>query len=111
MRMKDLLERWEETASEQKTPSHYYVRLPLSDAAKLAALGELYPGRSEEELITDLLAAALDELEAAFPYIEGQRMVSEDEHGDPIYEDAGLTPKFQQLMRKHLVRLEEEFGR
>ncbi|WP_440995955.1 type 1 pili tip component [Arhodomonas sp. SL1] len=106
MKLRDLLERWEESASEARTPNHYRVRLPVHDAAKLAALAEMYPGRSEEQIITDLLSTALDEIEAAFPYVQGQGVVAEDEQGDPIYEDAGLTPRFQALTRKHLERLQ-----
>lgn len=108
MRVKDLVESWEQNASEQRTPERYSVRLSMHDAAKLAALAELYPGRSAEDLITDLLSAALDEVEAAFPYVQGQRVVAEDELGDPVYEDNGLTPRFQELTRKHFQRLQEE---
>jgi len=110
MKLKDLVEAWESSAGERRTPQAYAVRLPIHDAAKVAALAEMYPGRSEQDIITDLLSTALDEIEAAFPYIQGQRVVAEDEHGDPIYEDAGLTPRFQTLTRKHLKRLEEELG-
>ncbi|MCS4505014.1 type 1 pili tip component [Arhodomonas aquaeolei] len=106
MKLRDLLESWEESASEPRTRNAYCVRLPVHDAAKLAALEEMYPGRSQEQIITDLLSTALDEIEAAFPYVQGGRVVAEDEQGDPIYEDAGLTPRFQTLARKHLERLE-----
>ncbi|ABI57577.1 type 1 pili tip component [Alkalilimnicola ehrlichii MLHE-1] len=105
MQLKELVESWEETAGERRTPHEYAVRLPLADAAKLAALAEMYPGRSEEDLITDLLSAALDELEATFPYVQGQRVIAEDEQGDPIYEDAGLTPRFKALTRRKLQAL------
>lgn len=108
MRLRDLLETWQESAGERRTPQQYCVRLPVHDAAKLAALAEMYPGRSQEQIITDLLSTALDEIEAAFPYVQGSEVVSEDEQGDPIYADAGLTPRFQQLTREHLKRLEDE---
>jgi len=106
MKIRDLLEAWERSAGERRTREFYSVRLPVHDAAKLAALAEMYPGRSEQDIITDLLSAALDEVEAAFPYVAGRRVVSEDEHGDPIHEDVGLTPRFQALTREHLQRLE-----
>jgi hypothetical protein len=108
MRMKDVLKSWEEVASERRTPASYTVRLPLSDAAKLAALAEMYPGRSEQDIITDLLAVALDEIEALFPYVQGRRVVAEDDHGDPIFEDVGPTPRFQALVEQHLERLRRE---
>ncbi|MDN5870940.1 MAG: type 1 pili tip component [Nitrococcus sp.] len=108
MKFRELLETWERSAAERRTPKAYAVRLPMHDAAKLATLAELFPGRSEQDLITDLLSTALDEIEAAFPYVQGNRIVSEDEQGDPIYEDVGLTPRFQALTRKYLETLSAE---
>jgi hypothetical protein len=108
MKVKDLLAQWEKSASGRLTPRHYSVRLTMHDAAKLAALVEMYPRRSEEELISELLSAALDEVEAAFPYVQGRRVVAEDDQGDPIYEDIGQTPRFSSLHRKHLERLHRE---
>lgn len=105
MKFRELLETWERSAGERRTPKIYSVRLPVHDAAKLATLAEMFPGRSEQDIITDLLSAALDELEAAFPYVPGNRVVAEDEHGDPIYEDTGLTPRFQTLARKYLQHI------
>lgn len=105
MKVRDLVERWNESAGERRTVEAYSVRLPVHDAAKIAALAEMYPGRGEQDLITDLLSAALDELEAAFPYVRGSRVVAEDDQGDPIYDDGGLTPRFQELTRKHLQRM------
>jgi len=84
------------------------VTLSLADAARLAALAELYPQKSEQALLRELIGAALDDLEAAFPYVVGERVIAEDELGDPIFEDAGLTPRFIALTRKHRARLERE---
>ncbi|KAB7628273.1 type 1 pili tip component [Alkalilimnicola sp. S0819] len=108
MKFKDLVRSWENNASEPRAPGLYEIRLPAHDAAKLAALAELYPGRRVEDLITDLLSTALDEVEATFPYVQGTTVVAEDEEGDPIYEDRGLTPKFRELTRKHLEQLKTE---
>ncbi|MFP4648664.1 MAG: type 1 pili tip component [Halorhodospira sp.] len=110
MKLKELIQHWEESASEQRTPYEHTVRLPLADAAKLAALAEMYPGRTEEQLITDILSTALDEIEERFPYVQGTRVVAEDEQGDPIYADEGLTPRFKERTRKHLAHLRQELG-
>ena len=110
MQVKKLVELWEQNAAEVRTAKTYEVRLPVHDAAKLAALRDMFPGRSEQDLITDLLSAALDDLEASFPYIQGKRVVAEDEQGDPIYEDVGSTPTFNELTRKHLERIRREMG-
>ena len=108
MGFRELLESWRETAAEPRTATQYAVRLPVDDAARLAALAEMFPGRTPEQLITDLLGAALEEIAAAMPYIAGRKVISTDEQGDPLYEDIGLTPRFMELARRHRKKLEAE---
>jgi hypothetical protein len=98
---KELLDSWRERAAIPRTARSYSVRLPVDDAASLAALAELFPGRTAEQLITELLSAALKEVAAAMPYVAGARVISTDEQGDPVYEDVGLTPRFMELARAH----------
>lgn len=102
-----LIRQWETSAGGRLTAREYLIRLPLHDAARIAALAEMYPRRGETELISDLLTAALDELEGAMPYVQGSRIVGENEDGDPIYEDVGPTPRFLELSRKHLRLLDQ----
>jgi enamine deaminase RidA (YjgF/YER057c/UK114 family) len=99
--MKELLERWQSQAAARITTQTYPVHLELDDAARIHALAELFPGRSREQIITALLSAALDDLAEAMPYVPGTQVISTDEQGDPIYEDAGLMPRFIELTRKH----------
>jgi hypothetical protein len=103
---KELLDSWRESAAAPRAPKVYEVRLPLDDAARLAALAEMFPGRAPEQLITELLGVALQEVAAAMPYVAGQRVISTDEQGDPLYEDVGPTPRFIELARRHRQRLE-----
>lgn len=107
MSLKDLLVAWERTPKVHKTAEKYALRLPLEDAARVEALDELYPGISREQILTDLLKTALDELAESMPYVRGERIIQEDEFGDPVYEDAGQTPRFIELTRKHLARLSD----
>lgn len=108
MSFKELLESWRETAAAPRTASTFAVHLPLDEAAQLAALAEMFPGRSAEQLITELLGAALKQLAAAMPYVAGQRVISTDEQGDPLYEDVGPTPRFIALARAHRRSLEAQ---
>ncbi|MEJ1966191.1 MAG: type 1 pili tip component [Gammaproteobacteria bacterium] len=108
MRFKELLDSWRQNASGARTASEYVVRLPVDDAARLHALGELFPGRTTEQLITDLLGAALHEVAAAMPYVPGKKVISTDEQGDPVYEDSGQTPRFTELTRQYKKKLESE---
>ena len=100
VRFKELLDDWRQNASDARTSAEYSVRLPVDDAARLNALAELFPGRTREQLITDLLGAALQEVAAAMPYVAGSKVISTAEQGDPVYEDVGLTPRFTELTRK-----------
>lgn len=111
MKLKALIVEWQQKASERLTPKEYAIRLPLHDAARIEALAEMYPGRTREQILTDLLSAALDELEASLPYVRGPHVLAEDDYGDPIYEDAGLTPRYHKLTQQHLKRLERDFKR
>jgi hypothetical protein len=111
VRFTELLERWQQDASETRTAAEYSVRLPLDAAARLHALADIFPGRTREQLITDLLGIALQELAAAIPYVQGKKVISNDEHGDPLYEDVGLTPRLIELTRKHRKKLEAELDK
>jgi len=107
---KELLDSWRAGAAAPRAAPRYEVRLPVDDAARLAALAEMFPGRTPEQLITELLGEALREIAAAMPYVAGKRVISTDEQGDPVYEDVGPTPRFMELARGHLRRLEAKPG-
>ncbi|MEH6565168.1 MAG: pilin assembly protein [Halopseudomonas sp.] len=108
MKIRELTQNWENTAKGRVTRNSYKVKLCLEDAARLAALQEMYPKRRVEDLITDLLSAALEELEASLPYQAGSEVISRDEMGDPLYQDVGPTPRYLALSRKHLQQLIEQ---
>lgn len=110
MKFKALLDRWKKEAAPARTANEYSVRLTLDDAARLHALAALFPGQRIAELITDLLHAALDEVAAAMPYEPGPKIISRDDHGDPVYEDVGLTPRFVELTREFKKGLEVDPG-
>lgn len=108
MSFKSLLDAWSKQEAPLCTDEAYSVKLPIDDAARIHALVDLYPGMEVERIITDLLSASLDEIEAAMPYIPGERVIREDDHGDPVYEDTGPTPRFLELVREHQKRLRNE---
>jgi hypothetical protein len=103
---KELLESWRESAAAARTAKAYAVHLPVDDAARLGALADMFPGRTPEQLITELLGTALKEVAAAMPYVPGQRVISTDEQGDPLFEDVGPTPRFMDLTRQHRRKLQ-----
>ncbi len=105
MSFRKLLDTWAQSAQVETTDTEYHIRLPVDDAAKLHALAEMYPAVGLESIITDLLSTALNELAESMPYEPGDTVIREDDHGDPVYGDAGLTPQFMALVRKHRTRL------
>lgn len=107
MKIRELARHWQQAASGPLLDSGLQLRLDLDSSARLAALCEMFPQRSAEELLGELLGAALEELAQSFPYVRGSRVVSLDEQGDPIYEDNGLTPRFLALTHSHLERLRQ----
>lgn len=105
MRIAELIHRWNQEGQTRTDVRVYTVHLPLRDAARVEALHVMYPGRSPSQLVADLVRAALDELEVAMPYIPGNRVIAEDDYGDPIYEDLGPTPQFYSLSHEILRKL------
>jgi hypothetical protein len=106
VKFKPLLDRWKKDAVPMRTVKEYPIRLDLDDASRLHALAALFPGQPIEAIITDLLRAGLDEIAAAIPYERGPKVISRDDHGDPVYEDIGMTPRFVELTRKFKKNLE-----
>ncbi len=102
MKIRELAQHWEENAKGRLTKTQYAIHLDVESAARLAAIAEMYPKRHTEELLGELIGAALEELETSFPYIKGQQVVATDEEGDPLYEDVGPTPRFLTLSRRYL---------
>lgn len=105
MKIKDLVKYWDKHARGRLTRDAYFMALSDQHHARLETLSALYPMKSSQDLIRDLISAALDELETSFPYEQGSKVVAFDEDGFEIYEDQGLTPRFVSLSQKHIQKL------
>lgn len=110
MKIRELIQHWEQSAKGRLSPTGHTLHLDVEATARLAALAEMYPKRTPEELLGELLGAALEELEASFPYVQGRQVIATDEEGDPLYEDVGPTPRFLALSRQHLHTLSSDKG-
>jgi len=105
MKIRELAQHWEQNAAGTLSRTGHVLHLDLESEARLAALIDMYPKRTAEELLGELVAAALEEVEASFPYVQGRQVIATDEEGDPLYEDIGPTPRFLSLSRQHLHTL------
>lgn len=108
MKIRDLVISWEKLAGGKLAEREFSIKLPLHDAARIMALAEMYPARTETQIITELLGSALDELVGVLPYAKGAKIIAKDEYDDPMYEDVGLTPVFFDKTKKFLHLLESE---
>jgi hypothetical protein len=105
MRIVELIQRWQEEKLPCTAIRTYEISLPLRDAARIEALHMMYANCSDSQIMADLIRAGLDELEVAMPYVPGDRVIAEDDYGDPIYEDLGPTPQFYSLSHEILRKL------
>ena len=105
MKIRELAQHWEQNAAGTLSRTGHVLHLDLESEARLAALIDMYPKRTAEELLGELVAAALEELEASFPYVQGHQVIATDEEGDPLYEDVGSTPRVLSHSRQHLHSL------
>ena len=105
MKIKELVKYWDKHARGRLTRDAYFVALNQAHHKRLEQLAELYPLKTPQDLLRDLVSSALDELETSFPYVQGQKVVAYDEDGYEIYEDEGLTPRFISLSQKHIQRI------
>lgn len=110
MKIRELVQQWEQNATGRLVSTPYQVHLDVESAARLAALSDMYPKRTTEELLAELIGAALEDLEASLPYVQGTHVVATDEEGNPVYEDAGPTPRFLELARQHLQEMSDRNG-
>jgi len=70
MKVTDLPRHWQDKKQPAERTHDYNLRLPLEDAARIAALAEMYPDRSETDILNDMIAAALDDLAESTPLKE-----------------------------------------
>lgn len=105
----DLHAIWSAPDNTRLTSKQYSFRLPVHVAAKIAALCDLYPRKTRTEIVGDLLAAALQDLEAGLPVYEGDVVHHDPDEGE-IREVYGPRIKYQDLARGHYAAIEKELG-
>jgi hypothetical protein len=111
MNAREPVESWQERDSEPLTVREHPIRLSVCDAARLAALADLFPSRGVEGLVRDLLGAALDEVEQALASAATGPIVSETDEGDPLDEQSGPAVRYRSLCEHYTALLAAEAGR
>ena len=85
------------------------MRLPVHVTAKLNALFEIFPNKTKTEIVGDLLATAIDEVDRSLPTVRGQPIGDLTEHG-LIVESHGPRAEVQRLAISCFKELERELG-
>lgn len=105
MKIKTLITKWQNESSSPITANQYSLQLSIYDAARVEALHEMFPEKSKQQIMGELLSSALDEVEEAFAYEQGDKVIARDEFDDPMYEDVGLTSTFIDLTNQYVKKL------
>ena len=105
----DLVKVWDAPDNSRLTSKQISIRLPILVAAKISALCEIFPRKTKTEMIGDLLATSLDQLEEGLPSVLGKPL-GIDNDGEAIYDEVGLVGRFQNLTQKYIKDFETEAG-
>ena len=112
---------WSAPDNTRLVSKQFSFRLPVHIAAKIAALGELYPHKNRTQIVSDLLTVALDDLEKNLP-IDPWELDPEESRtmrdlaaydGHPYeetYTIGGARGRFRASANKHYRELEKELG-
>lgn len=121
MKSEHLHDLWSSPDNSRLVSKQFSFRLPTHIAAKLAALGDIYPQKNRTQIVADLLSLALADLEKNLPYTvhEAPEDVQRHEYeiskhlGYPIetvYELGGTRSRFWELSNKYFKEYEKELG-
>ena len=121
MKTQYLHDMWSTPDNSRLVSKQFSFRLPVHIAAKIAALGDIYPQKNRTQIVADLLSAAIDDLEKNLPYIT----LEVDEHtqrdydayahhqgieSEQLYEIGGVKAKFRALANRYYGEHEKELG-
>ena len=110
MKSSDLHAIWGAPDNSRVTSKQYSFRLPVHVAAKIDALCEMYPTRTRTQIVGDLLASAVYEVERSFPPVKGKEVAEHPETREIIFEDIGPGARFRELANKHYIEIEKDLG-
>lgn len=109
MKTDHLHEIWGGPDNSRLISKQFSFRLPVHVAAKLAALGDIYPNKNRTQIVADLLTAALDDLEQNLPVYKGQATQGPDD-GRRYFDIEGPRSRFRDLTDRYFKVFEKELG-
>lgn len=109
MDAKHLSSLWAAPDNSRLTAKQQSFRLPVHVAAKIAALCDLYPKKTKTQIVGDLLAAALADMQKGLPGERGDYFGT-DQDGHKLFVATGPIEEYRVLANKHYAELERELG-
>ena len=113
MKPSELHSVWSAPDNTRLTSKQYSFRLPVHVAAKLSALGDIYPNKNRTQIVGDLLSTAIEEVIGQLPSQKGTFVGRYDPPGETpflAYEDVGLNGRFTHRANQYFKELEIELG-
>ena len=112
---------WSSPDNSRLVSKQFSFRLPVHIAAKIAALGDMYPQKNRTQIVADLLSAALDDLEKSLPYKtfplsdreqHDAKMAAEhfEYKYETVYEMCGARADFRNKVNNYYREFEKELG-
>ena len=106
-----LHEAWSAPDNTRLVSKQFSFRLPVHIAAKLAAIGDMYPTKNRTQIVADLLTLALADFEKELPESKGALSdAGSDLDGLDYYYVEGRRKWFWDLSNKYFKELETELG-
>lgn len=72
MKVNELLDHWQQDTPTDDQQTLLSAKLPVVDAARLNALADMYPQRSQSQIISDLISNALSDLQTQIPQLRNR---------------------------------------
>lgn len=108
MKTNDLLKVWGAFDNKRLCAKQFSIRLPVHVAARISALCDMYPSKTKTDIISDLLATALDHIEENLPQYKAEDPIEID--GEEVYGNAGPRVEFHSHANRYYQELEKELG-
>lgn len=108
MKTNDLLKVWGAFDNKRLCAKQFSIRLPVHVAARISALCDMYPSKTKTDIISDLLASALDHIEETLPIYKCPDPIDVD--GELVYGNTGPKVDFHSRSNSHYKELEKELG-
>ena len=105
-----LHEAWRAPDNTRLVSKQFSFRLPVHVAAKLSAIGDIYPTKNRTQIVADLLTLALENFENGLPQYKGAPFEGNFELDEQHYYVEGLKRRFWELSNKYFQELEAELG-